>query len=112
MKALLVHERESFGPEAVSLPGGEAVAITFRCPDKAGPNEDAAVVVPLGDGAVLAVADGVGGSRSAHLASAAVTRALAALDDGGRSDVIDAVELANRQILESSQGAATTVAIA
>lgn len=105
-------------PRRVALAHGEAVVASFRAPDKSGENEDAAVVAKLGErGALLAVADGVGSSRAAHTASAAIVHALAGIRIGGdngvnaRALIVNAIEKANEEVRESGSGAATTVAV-
>jgi len=91
-----------------------------RSPDKETPNEDAAAVIPIGDSAlVVAVADGVGGAPGGREASkTAVETLLAALTREAleperlRHAILDAVEAANKAILEMGRGAATTIVIA
>ncbi len=102
----------------VRVAGGEAVVSSFRAPDKDGSNEDAAVVVPVGKrSAIMAVADGVGGSRMAHTASLAAVQALAAIDgdpedeNRTRAAIVNAIEQANQAVLASGNGSATTLAV-
>lgn len=99
--------------------GGQAVVFSNRCPDKQGPNEDAAAVLPGGEGrAVLAVADGVGGHSAGHLASRlavehladAVARARAEGHDL-RKGVLDGFERAHDAIRALGNGAATTFVV-
>ncbi len=102
--------------DRIEIAGGEAVMASFRSPDKEGPNEDAAVVVPVDDECgLLAVADGVGSTRSAHTASEAMVEALAEVAERAgavsRAAIVDAIELANRRVREAATGAATTVAV-
>lgn len=107
-------------PLAFAVAGGEAVLYTHRAPGKEGPNEDAAAVLPLEAGAgVLAVADGMGGQRGGAGASACAVRALraalvAAAREGRelRGAILDAIEQANRGLLEQGLGAATTLVAA
>ena len=104
----------------LELPQGILCVRSRRSPDKETPNEDAAAVIPVGDGAlVVAVADGVGGAPSGREAAKVAVETLrdALTSDGVapermRHTIIDAVEAANKQILEMGRGAATTIVIA
>lgn len=106
-------------PKLVSVAGGEAVICSFRSPDKTSLNEDAAVIVPLEhDKALLAVADGVGGSRAGHLASQAIVDCLSDIyqkaKDGethSRAAIVNAIEKANESVLRDASGSATTLAV-
>jgi len=61
----------------LEFPGGSVAVRSLRGPGKAGPNEDAAAVIPVSDTAlVLAVADGVGGSPAGCEASATAVESL------------------------------------
>lgn len=98
--------------------GGEVWVRSARAPDKEGPNEDAAVVIALGDeSGLVAVADGLGGRPAGASAAASVLRALVACleqSDPGegerRAAVLDALEQTNRTLLDQGVGAATTFA--
>jgi serine/threonine protein phosphatase PrpC len=102
------------------FPQGSVSVRSRRSPEKDTPNEDAAMVIPLGrQGLVLAVADGVGGTpagrEASHLAVRAMGEALAHEDvdpDKLRPTILDAFEHANRKILDLGRGAATTLVIA
>jgi PPM family protein phosphatase len=104
----------------LELPQGLVCVRSRRSPDKDGPNEDSAAVIPIGASAlVVAVADGVGGAPSGREASRiAVESLLSALTgqplepDRLRHAILDAVEAANKAILEMGRGAATTIVIA
>jgi serine/threonine protein phosphatase PrpC len=104
----------------LELPQGLVCVRSRRSPDKDSPNEDSAAVIPIGASAlVVAVADGVGGAPSGREASRiAVESLLAALTkqalepDRLRHAILDAVEAANKAILEMGRGAATTIVIA
>ncbi len=95
------------------------VALFCRCsPGKTEPNDDSAAVVYLApDAAVLVVADGLGGSPLGHKASAiaveTVVEHVSAADpsDDLRVSILDAIEAANREILDLGIGAATTISI-
>lgn len=106
--------------EALILPfaGGSAAVFSSRAPDKAGPNEDAAGLLPVASGVgALAVADGLGGQPGGENASKIAIRCLrnaleqAARDDRPvRSAILDGVERANERVLGLGIGAATTFA--
>lgn len=92
---------------------------SLRSPDKETFNEDAAAIIPVGArGLVLAVADGVGGNPGGHEASVLAVRTVAefvaaAGEEGSlRTAILDAIEAANRRVLELNRGAATTLAVA
>src|SRR4029450_8034767 len=62
-----------------ALASGEVAVFSCRSPDRAGPNEDSAAVLPFGAGSyVFAVADGLGGNRAGARASSLAIDALAA----------------------------------
>jgi len=104
----------------LELPLGTICVRSLRSPDKQTPNEDAAVVIPLGaDALVVAVADGVGGMpagrKASHAAVRELRKTLAAKADGAdklRPVILDALEAANNSVLGIGQGAATTLVIA
>jgi serine/threonine protein phosphatase PrpC len=93
---------------------------TIRSPNKETPNEDAALVMPVGhDGLVLAVADGVGGSPAGHEAARMVVSMLAdalsqadVTTDRLRSVILDTLENATATLLESGRRSATTLVVA
>ncbi len=103
-----------------SLPLGEVCVRSLRAPDKDVPNEDAAAIIPVGQSSlVLAVADGVGGMPAGREASSAVMRTLQrVLADLPveapqlRPAILDAVEEANKVVLDLARGAATTLVVA
>ncbi|MDA8343992.1 MAG: protein phosphatase 2C domain-containing protein [Thermaerobacter sp.] len=73
-------------------------------------NEDSFALLPLPHGALLAVADGVGGSKSGEVASEIATRTFVELLSGPRADgepdsalLRQALEAANESILEKGQ---------
>jgi serine/threonine protein phosphatase PrpC len=95
-------------------PVGTAVVYTHRAPDKSTPNEDAAAVVSAGSfGAVLVVADGMGGRPAGDGASQTLIEEIVAgvrrADTDGLVDlrpaVMDAIEGANKKILDLGAGA-------
>jgi len=99
--------------------GGLVHGFSRGAPSKETPNEDAAAVIPFGpDSGLLAVADGLGGTRGGDQASAITIYELcAALEhaaqqgDSLREAVLDGIEAANREIGALAIGAASTVAV-
>ena len=116
---MLIVGENAVEPVAWNLANGVAVAYSASSPDRATPNEDAAALIPFdGRSGVLAVADGVGGlPGGCHAAGAAMNALRGALDDARRHDVklrtaiLDAIEHANRAVLDSGLGAAATLAV-
>lgn len=103
----------------VEGPFGTVVAHAEPAPDR-GPNdacEDAAAVIPLAQGLVLAVADGVGGTRggaqASQLAVEALHQALAAVDDelAVRGAILDAFERADAAAQVDSAVGSTTLLV-
>ncbi len=103
----------------LAMAQGQVSVRTFRSPAKDTDNEDSAAVIPFGTtGLVLAVADGVGGSPGGKQASNLAVQTLADVltqtspePDNLRAAVVDAVEEANRQILDLGRGSATTLVV-
>ena len=101
------------------LEQGQVSVRSFCSPDKLTGNEDSAAVIPFGkDGLVLAVADGVGGGPGGREASNLAVKTLhevvsatAPEPDNLRTAIVDAVEEANRRILNLGRGAATTLVV-
>jgi len=99
---------------------GQVAVASIRNGEKAGPNEDSAAILPVGDDyLVLAVADGVGGLPVARRASNLAVETLAAMvmttdpvSRRLRSTIIDGIEAANQAVLDLGVGAATTLALA
>ncbi|QNN23463.1 serine/threonine-protein phosphatase [Planctomycetales bacterium ZRK34] len=104
--------------ESHTAAAGDAVIYSHVSPDKDTPNEDAAAIIPYDAGsAVLVVADGLGGQRAGDVASNAAIGALRdALEKAAaeqaplRTAILDAIETANKTVLETGLGAATTLA--
>jgi serine/threonine protein phosphatase PrpC len=92
---------------------------SVRSPERITPNEDAAAVIEVGPEAlVLAVADGVGGTpagrEASNLALKTLTDVLLRQPETAtslRTPILDAVEEANKKVLELARGAATTLVI-
>lgn len=117
-RGLLLAGEESAGPVVIEVPGGSACLATMRGPDKSGPNEDCATAIHAGGRAVvLAVADGCGGLPLGDGASkstmAALWRCVTARPEGaGRSEILDAFEEANAELVTAGLGSATTLSVA
>lgn len=107
-------------PCALELGYADVVVFSRASPDKSSPNEDSAAVFHLAPGVtVLAVADGLGGSRDGQSASATAVHCLGralcdvAHDDAAlRAGVLNGLEAANAEILARGVGAATTLVVA
>lgn len=101
------------------FPQGQVSVRSFCSPTKTTGNEDSAAVIPYGkEGLVLAVADGVGGGPggrdASNIAVQTLQETLAAAPpqpENLRSAIVDALEEANRRILELGRGAATTLVV-
>jgi serine/threonine protein phosphatase PrpC len=107
-------------PELITAAHGQVGIFSARSPDPGHPsNEDAAAVFTIDDNrAVLALADGVGGIRGGELASStAIQQLQIALGNGVleennlRASILDAFENANKKVMETGLGAATTFAV-
>lgn len=113
-------ERERLEVEVHAVAGGTAVVFSARAPDQTSVNEDAAALIPFDErSAVLAVADGVGGSargaEAARLTVALLQRSVERAAAGGRdlrSAILDAIERAQERVVALGAGAATTLAVA
>ena len=100
-----------------ALASGEVAVFSCRSPGRDGPNEDCAAVLPFGEGSyVFAVADGLGGGRSAARASSLAIDALAAAlleaqHEGWslRTAMMNGIERANETIRGLGVGACTTL---
>ena len=99
-----------------SCPPGHVAVYSTPSPAKDTPNEDAALVLPLGEGALLlAVADGCGGMPAGDKASELTIETLAAtVTDASADDLAGAVlagfDAANRAVLGMRLGAGSTLA--
>lgn len=101
----------------------QCVVCTAAKPDREGPNEDAAALIGLDDGSVVAViSDGAGGHPDGAVAAglavdamcASVASVVSAAEppESLRSAIINGFEQANRAIAELGTGAAATLAVA
>lgn len=106
-------------PEVFAVEAAQVAVFSRRAPGRSGNQDGAAVVAVGGEGAVLAVADGLGGGRAGEQAS---TLAIQCLVDAVerqpqgevplRTAILDAFEVANEAVLGLGIGAATTLAVA
>jgi len=104
--------------EHIELPTLAASVLSVRKPDRAGPNEDAAGLVSLGEAATVAIlSDGAGGhpggAEAARIAVRSVCEAVAMAGQDPqrvRPAIIDGFESANRAITALGTGAAATLA--
>lgn len=103
-----------------NTPAGELAVGIAIAPDKTGPIEDSAAVMPIADGGVaLMVADGVGGLPTGWKASGMVLQSLEgelqAVDNEDahvRTAILDGIERANASLLKLGTGTATTLVVA
>lgn len=121
--AALFVERDMDAPETPAFPGeagGRVAVLSRRAPEKEGPNQDAAAVIPYDAASgVLIVADGAGGQRGgAQASSIALHEVMESLEHGAhegqslRGAILDGIEAANREISTLGIGAATTIVVA
>jgi len=111
--------RDDLARTDLALACGQVCVRVQRSPEKPTPNEDAAAVLPIeAETLVLAVADGVGGAPGGREAAGRAMLSLESLalnreatSQSVRSEIIDAVERANSQLIALGRGSATTVAI-
>jgi serine/threonine protein phosphatase PrpC len=107
-------------PQRLAGAPGQVAVFSGRAPHKDSANEDAASVLRMGaSGAVLMVADGVGGLPAGEDASRLVIETIAgqlqALPvesrDNLRETILDGLDLANARIMAETSGGATTLAL-
>ncbi|MCP3902405.1 MAG: SpoIIE family protein phosphatase [Planctomycetes bacterium] len=104
--------------EMIALPRGQAVVYCAKNPFKETPNEDGAMVIPLGaNRAILAVADGMGGmpqgAQASEIALDAIARSVADHDDADsmRTAILNGFESANRRVTSETAGSGTTLSV-
>ena len=107
-------------PLRLAGPPGQVAVFSARAPHKDSANEDVAGVLRMSaSGAVLMVADGVGGLPAGEDASRLVIETIAgqlqALPvesrDNLRETILDGLDLANGRIMAETSGGATTLAL-
>jgi len=116
------HEVEAGRVDTDRFCEGQLLSFTQRCPTRSDtPDEDSACFVEVASNAgVIAVADGVGGASAGNRASQCVVQHLIdaclnlSLTDihgtrGLRSEILDGIEAANREILAWGIGAGSTL---
>ncbi len=113
---VLLIDCEDSGIVEVPVEGGAVVAYSARGPGK-DRNEDSVLVARFSGGCLMAVADGMGGmssgDRASRLALETLVERLAEGQEGTeqrRHVLLDALEEANRRILDLGVGAGTTLA--
>jgi len=117
--SILLSQSDLETPQVCEFLGGEAVVYTHRSPIKTTPNEDCAALIPYDkQSGVLVIADGLGGLPAGRTASQTAIQCLqdsvqSATDNNIslREAILDGFELANKAILDSANGSATTLAI-
>ncbi len=105
--------------ESLSFVLGRVSVFSRPSPDEKGANEDRAAIVAVDDERmVLIVADGAGGYGNGDIASQiavdAIITSIESINVPGkelREAILSGIDNANRQILNSTGGAATTIAI-
>lgn len=104
--------------EAFPFVMGTAVAFSTRSPGKQSCNEDAAAILAYDEQrGVLAIADGLGGhvhgERASQLALEFLRESIADMQDERdlRFAVLNAIELANQELVKEGTGLATTLAV-
>ncbi len=104
-------------PKQFDFCGGKVAVFSRSSPDKTTGNEDAAAVIELAlDHGVLLIADGMGGAnaggRAAQCAIETIVGALLSANVSGetaRSQILDSIENANKEILSWGLGAGLTL---
>ncbi len=114
--AVLFLEHKDEEPTSLSFGEGEVVAFSTSAPLKE-TNQDAAAVLFYPGGGVIAVADGMGGQSAGERAARITLETLSVgavlgrdRGDSLREVVLDAIEAANRAVLNLGVGAGTTLA--
>lgn len=103
--------------EAVDLDNAEAVCFSTRSPVKTTPNEDSLAIVSVDkDTTVLIVADGLGGMAAGEKASklliTSIIDSLGADSVSVRESILNGIDKANKELVETNVDTGTTVSIA
>ena len=103
--------------EAIELNGGQAVCFSTRSPTKMTPNEDSLAIIPVDDETtVLVVADGLGGMAAGEKASKLlvnnIIESLQADVISVRESILNGIDKANKELVDTKQETGTTVSIA
>ena len=103
--------------EAVELEHAEAVCFSTRSPTKMTPNEDSLAIIPVDEETtVLVVADGLGGMAAGEKASKLLVNCIIESLSNNvvsvRESILNGVDNANQQLVDSKQDSGTTVSIA
>lgn len=113
---VLLLDCEDSGVLEIPVEGGTVLAYSARGPGKER-NEDSLLVAHFRGGCLMAVADGMGGMNAGERASRLALETLAERLAPGREEseprrhtLLDALEEANRRILDLGVGAGTTIA--
>lgn len=114
------HSKDMKNPVQLEMKHGATSLITVKSPDKESDNEDSVGVIEINSTtAILAVADGAGGYRGGSKASKLAIEALVQMIENAdhkkanyRTAILDAFEVANKNIADLGIGAATTFSVA
>lgn len=103
--------------EVVELQNAEAVCFSTRSPAKMTPNEDSLAIVPVDkETTVLVVADGLGGMTAGEKASKllinSIIESLERNSTSVREGILNGIDTANKELIETPQETGTTVSIA
>ena len=103
--------------EAVELNNAEAVCFSTRSPIKSTPNEDSLAIINVDDETtVLVVADGLGGMAAGEKASKLLVNSIINSLKGDlvsvREGILNGIDKANKELVETKQETGTTVSIA
>lgn len=117
-EAVLLTDGRMEKPRTLPFANGRVAFFSSPAPGRTGPNEDAAGLLSLDpERGVLVVADGLGGQPGgASAATMALDCLREAIDGAARDDrpvrgaVLDALEQANRRVMDLGGGAGTTFA--
>lgn len=106
-------------PEIYGFLQGCLALFTTPAPDRTGPNEDAAAVLPINqDTGVIIIADGLGGMANGDIASSITVRTVTESIQKGikeqlsiRECILNGIELANQSVNDLASSSASTIAV-